>query len=47
MKIAFTAKPAADAPVLVLPVEKDGLERTDFGALDATAQALVDRKSVV
>ena len=41
MKIAFTAKPAADAPVLVLPVEKDGLERTDFGALDATAQALV------
>ena len=41
MKIAFTAKPAADAPVLVLPVEKDGLERTDFGTLDATAQSLV------
>ena len=41
MKIEFTAKPAVDAPVLVLPVEKDGLERIDFGALDATAQSLV------
>lgn len=40
MKIAFAAeRPPAD--VLVLPVEKGGLDRVDYGALDAAAQRLV------
>ena len=40
MKIAFAAdRPTAD--VLVLPVEKDGLDRIDYGALDSAAQRLI------
>ncbi|MES2753651.1 MAG: leucyl aminopeptidase [Pseudomonadota bacterium] len=40
MKIEIAARrPVAD--VLVLPVEKDGLSRTDYGALDSAAQRLV------
>ncbi len=40
MKIAFAAdRPQAD--VLVLPVEKDGLARVEYGALDTAAQRLI------
>ena len=40
MKIEFTATRAADAAVVALPVEKEGLDRVAFGDLDAGAQAL-------
>ena len=39
MRIAFRSEPAADASVLVLPVEKDGLQRVRWGGIDASAQA--------
>jgi leucyl aminopeptidase len=41
MIIEFVATPAADAALLALPVEKDGLERARLGVLPAQAQALV------
>ena len=39
MHIAFRPQAAADAAVLVLPVEKDGLARVRWGGIDAGAQA--------
>ncbi|MBA3878620.1 MAG: leucyl aminopeptidase [Sphingobium sp.] len=40
MKIEFSAARAADAAVVALPVEKEGLDRVAFGDLDAAAQTL-------
>ncbi|MBA4047863.1 MAG: leucyl aminopeptidase [Sphingomonas sp.] len=40
MKIEFSLTPAADVAVLALPVEKEGLDRVGFGAVDTTGQAL-------
>ncbi|WP_066650963.1 MULTISPECIES: leucyl aminopeptidase [Sphingomonas] len=40
MKIEFSATRAADAAVVALPVEKEGLDRVAFGDLDAAAQTL-------
>ncbi|MBN2971932.1 leucyl aminopeptidase [Roseomonas aeriglobus] len=41
MQVIFAATVPADADVLVLPVEKDGLSRARLTGLDAAAQALV------
>ena len=40
MQIEFSVTAAAHAAVLALPVEKEGLDRVMFGAVDATGQAL-------
>ncbi|HEU0066013.1 MAG TPA: leucyl aminopeptidase [Sphingomonas sp.] len=39
MHIAFTPHAAADAAILVLPVEKDGLARVQWGAIQAVSLA--------
>lgn len=41
MHIQFSATRPADATVLVLPVEKDGIDRLVFGAIGAAGQRLV------
>ncbi len=41
MHIQFAASRPATAPVLALPVEKDGLDRINFGAIAPDAQRLV------
>ncbi len=41
MKIVFSAASQPNAPTLAFPVEKDGLERATFGALDAAARKIV------
>ncbi len=40
MQIEFSVTRAADAAVVAIPVEKDGIDRVAFGDLDAGAQAL-------
>jgi leucyl aminopeptidase len=46
MKIDFVATPAADAPLLALPIEKDGLHRAKLDTLPADARALVKGAAV-
>jgi leucyl aminopeptidase len=41
MQIQFSASRPAAPSVLAMPVEKDGLDRIDFGAIDGAAQRLV------